>query len=154
VVPVHVVQDAGAGVGQWIRARDTVVVGRHPVHRGKAPDEVQILHVEPPEAEVVEVDPVRGARVPGQVDLARVSDVGARQLAGFAEQREPGGGERIAGLLARSALDGLRDEQARARVGLEILGVKRHRADEDERLSQLVERVRHHRRERMARVLA
>ena len=55
VIPVHVFQNSGRGVGQGIRTRRPIVVGRDPVHRGEATDEVEIFHVEPPKAEVVEV---------------------------------------------------------------------------------------------------
>ena len=47
--------------------RGRVVAGRHPVHRREATDEVDVEHVQPPEAEVVEIDPVAGALVSREI---------------------------------------------------------------------------------------
>ena len=59
----------------------------------------------------------------------------------------------IAGFAELSASSRLRDEQTRARIGLKILGMHRHRADQEDRLAELIKRVRHDRRERVSRVL-
>src|SRR2546422_3142245 len=56
-----------SGIGR----RGSIGVDRHPVHRGETTDEVDIRHVDPPEAEVVEVHPVGGALVPGEIRLPR-----------------------------------------------------------------------------------
>jgi len=61
-----VVENAGSGVGQRIRPRLAIRGRGHPVHRGETADEVDVGHVEPPEAEVVEVDPVGGPCVTGR----------------------------------------------------------------------------------------
>src|SRR5262249_23510923 len=96
----------------------------------------------------------RVARLLRRQDLARVRAVGPLQLTRVPEKCAPGLRERIARLLALSVRDRLRDEQARARIGLHVLRVNGHRADEHEGLPLLVQGVRHHGREGVTRVLA
>src|SRR5207302_1968632 len=125
------------------------VVGRgHPVHRREAADVVEVGDVQAPESEVFEVRPVAGALVARQVALARGGRVRVRHAPRIAHERQPAGGERITRPVR------LHDEQARARVRLQILRVHRHTADEEDRPARIVERVRHDRRERVARMPA
>ena len=70
VIAVHVLDDARRHLGERVGASGRVGAGFHPVHRGEAADRAEVDDLEPPEGEVVEVDPGRGSRLPRQIVLA------------------------------------------------------------------------------------
>src|SRR5215813_12276482 len=110
--------------------------------------EVDVRHLESPEAEVLEVDPVGGPRLALEVPLTRGRALRRGHAESTAHERHSASGQRIIGPA------GLRDEQARPRIGLEVLRVHGHRADEEERRAVIVGGIRHDRTERMPRVPA
>jgi hypothetical protein len=140
--------DAGSGVGQRVGRRRAILRRRDPVHGGEAADEIEISDLQPPEREVIEVRPVAGALVAGEVGSARRAEVRLRHTRRGAHQREPPGRQWITGPA------GLGDQQTGARVGFEVLRVHRHRADQEDRPTVDVERIGHDRRKRMPRMAA
>src|SRR5215470_41506 len=73
MVAVHVGDDLLGGVGEGIRRRRRVTWTGDPVHRRESAHEVDVRHLETPEAEVLEVDPVGSPWLPDEVPLARGS---------------------------------------------------------------------------------
>src|SRR3989441_224329 len=66
------------------------------------------------------------------------------------ESDDPLARARVVRFFTLGAQAGLGHEEARARIGLEVLGVHGHRADQDGRPPGVIERVRHDRCERVA----
>src|SRR5262252_4768420 len=148
MVAVHVGDDLLGGVGEGIRRRRRVTWTGDPVHRRESAHEVDVRHLETPEAEVLEVDPVGSPWLPDEVPLARGGALRLGQPPGAAHQRHPASRERIVGPA------GLSHEQARPRIAFEVLGVHGHAADEEQRRAAMVRRIGHDRAEGMARLPA
>jgi len=86
--------------------------------------------------------------VASQVPLPSVTYIVLRQRFGIADQGCPGRPKRI------TLGPCLADEEAASGVGLQVLGVRGHIADEEEGLPERIERERHQRAEGKPRVLA
>jgi hypothetical protein len=137
VVGVHVREDAVGGVGEGVGLGEGVIGGGDPTHDAEATDVVDVNGVETEEGEVVEVDPVVAVGVGLEVDLAGFGLFGFGELEDVAEEGDAGGSEDVA------VGCGLGDEEAGAGIGLEVLGVHGHGADEEEWASGGVEGVGH-----------
>ena len=86
--------------------------------------------------------------MPREIGLARHGPLVIRHARRTAHQRDAPAGKRV---LRPSRL---RHQQARARIGLEVLRVHGHAADEEKRRAVLIRRIGHDRAEGMARVPA
>jgi hypothetical protein len=64
-----VLDNPGARLGERIGPGRLVAGHRQPVHRAESADEVDVAQVEPPEGEVVEVDPVDRVRMTRQIRI-------------------------------------------------------------------------------------
>ena len=148
MVSVHVREDAGRDLGQWIRSSLFVVLRLDPTHHAKASYIVEINWLEPEEAEVGEVDPVAAILVASEVLLPNVSYVVLRYRFGSADESRLGGPKSIP--VGRH----LPDEEAASRVGFQVLGVHGHIADQKDGPTGRIESEWHQRTERKARVLA
>ncbi len=148
MVSVHVREDARRGLGQRVRGSMFVVLGLDPSHHAKASDVVEIDGLEPEEAEVGEVDPVAAILVASEVSLPNASYIVLRHRFGIADQGCPGGPKRI------TVGPCLPDEEAASGVGLQVLGVHGHIADEEDGPPGRIEREGHQRTEGKTRMLA
>jgi len=137
MISVHVCGDARRGLGQRVRGRVFVVPGLDPTHYAKAPDVVEIDGLEPEEAEIGKVDLVAAILVASQVSLPSVSYIVLRHRFGIADQGCPGSPKPI--IIGRC----LADEEAASGVGLQVLGVHGHIADEEDGLPERIECERH-----------
>src|SRR5215470_2687854 len=139
---------SSASASVWVRPRGRVARARDPVHGREPAHEVDVRHLESPESEVLEVDPIGGPRLTLEVALTRGRALRHGHAEGTAHERHPASGQRIIGPA------GLRDEQARPRIGLEVLRVHGHGADKEERRAVIVGGIRRDGTERMPRVPA
>jgi hypothetical protein len=137
VVGVHVVEDALRCVGERVGLGGCVVRGGDPAHDAEAADVVDIDGVKAEEGEVVEVDPVEAVGVGLEVEFACFGLFFVGDLGDVADEGDTGRAEDVA------VGCGLGDEEAGPWVGLEVLGVHGHGADEKEGAAGGVEGVGH-----------
>src|SRR5260370_28635077 len=114
-----------------------VVLSLDPTHHAEAPDVAEIDGLEPKEAEIGKVDPVAAILVASEVSLPSASYIVPRHRFGIANHGCSGGSKRI------PIGPCLADEKAASGVGLQILGVHGHIADEEDGSPGRIERKRH-----------
>ena len=125
-----------------------VVVCLDPSHHAKASNVVKIDGLEPEEAEVREVHPGTAILVTNQVSLPNASYIVGRHRFGIANHGCSGGSKRI------TVGPCLANEEAASGVGLQVLGVHGHIADEEDGPPGRIESEGHQRTEWKARMLA
>ena len=148
MISVHVLENARGCVGERIGARALVVGSFHPAHHTESANIIKIDHLHAIEREVLEIDPILAVLIAGQIKLAGRGHVRLGDPLNVTNQRDSGGSEWI-GIGFQ-----LRNEQAGAWVGLQILGVHGHAADEKNGAALVVEPIGHEGTERKARLLA
>jgi len=127
--------------GQRVRGSVFVVLGLDPSHYAKAPDVVEIDGLEPEETEVGEVYPVAAVFMASKVLFSNRSRIMLWHRFGMAKQGSPCGTKRIAVGTCLS------DEETASRIGLQILSVHGHIANEEDGTTCKIKRERHQRAE-------
>jgi hypothetical protein len=137
VVSVHVIEDALGGVGEGIGLGSGVLRCGYPTHDAEASNVVNVDGFEAEEGEVGEVDPVLAVGMGLEVELASFGLLYVWELQDVAHEGDACGSKDVA------VRGGLGYEKTGARVGLEVLGMHRHRADEEERSARGIQSVGH-----------
>ena len=142
MIGVHVSEDAGRGFGQWVGRSMSVVFSLDPSHHAKTPHIVEVDRLEPEKAEVGEVYPVAAVFMASQILFPNGSGMSLWHRFGMTDQGDPSGPERFAIGTCLS------DEETASRIGLQILGVHGHIANEEDRTTGKIKREGHQRAER------
>src|ERR1700753_2201505 len=148
VIGVHVSEDAGRGFGQRIRCSTFVVSSFDPSHYAKTTHIVEGHRLEAEEAEVIEVSPVAAVFMASKVPFSNRSNIMLWYGFGMTDQGRP----RCPKWVAIGTC--LFDEKTASRIGLQVLGVHGHIANEEGGPAGRIEGEGHQRAEGKSRTLA
>src|ERR1700722_11248936 len=137
MVSVHMGEDAGREFGQRVRSSKLVVFCRDPSHHAKATDIVKIDRLKAKEAEVGEVDPVAAVIMTCKILFSNGNYIVFYDRLGMADQCRSGSPKRIA---IGSCLP---YEETASRIGLQILSMHGHIANEENGTACRIEREGH-----------
>jgi hypothetical protein len=127
MIRVHVGKDARRGIGQWVRGGVFVVSCIDPTHYAKATHVIEINWLKQEEAEVGEADPIATILMAREVLLSNRREIRLGHRYGVADKSGSRSPQRI------GVSTYLPDEEAAARIFLQVLRVHCHIADQEDR---------------------
>src|ERR1022692_4301749 len=130
-------QDSGGLVGERVRLASGILVRRNPAHDPKSANKVDVGRLHLVKTKIVKIHPIAGILVAAEVQFPHRAGFRLWDRQYYANEGNTGGAQGVLAAL-------LHDQQAGARIRLQVLRMHGHAADEEHRPALFVGAIGHH----------